>query len=181
MSYLESEVEQQRHDQANTDDNGSSDGIEVATAAPVDQALSPHVHAVTPSASEDGNKSVHESEAASNVVVDTSGIVKAKTERTKQHADVLPLNEGTLVRKPDLGFHLDGSRVFDPEGWLFDARREMALSTGSRVLGSAEGRQKIGEARAGRCWLSGSTVVACASLIFIRLLNSLGVLFGHVG
>ena len=179
MSYLESEVEQQRHDQANTDDNGSSDGIEVATAAPVDQALSPHVHAVTPSASEDGNKSVHESEAASNVVVDTSGIVKTKTKRTKEHADVLPLDESTLVRKPDLGFHLDGPRVFDPEGWFFDSRRELALSTRSCVLGSAEGRQEVGKARAGGCWLGG-TVVAYASLILVRLLGRLGVVFGHV-
>jgi hypothetical protein len=180
MSYLESKVEQQRYNQADTDDNRSSDGIEITTAASVDQALSPHVHAVTPGASEHGNKSVHESKTTSDVVVDTSSVVKTEAERTKEHADVLPLDESTLVSEPDLGFHLDGSRVFDPEGWFFDARRELALSTGSGILGSAEGRQKVGEARAGRCWLGGA-VVADASLIFIGFLGGLGVLFRHVG
>jgi hypothetical protein len=108
-SYLESKVEQQRHNQADTDDNRSSDGVEVATATAVDQALSPHVDAVSPSASEHCNKSVDESETTSDVIVDTSGIVKAETERAKEYTDVLPLDEGTLVREPDLGFHLDGS------------------------------------------------------------------------
>ena len=108
MSYLESKVEQQRHDQADTDDNRSSDGIEVAPAAPVDQALSPHVHAVTPGAGEHGNEGVNQSETASDVVVDTSGIVKTKTQRTKEHTDVLPLDEGTLVSKPYFGFNLNG-------------------------------------------------------------------------
>ena len=79
MAYLESKVKQKRHDQAHTDDNRASDGIEITTAASVDQALSPHVDTVTPSASEHGNKGVHEGEATGDVVVDTSGIVETKT------------------------------------------------------------------------------------------------------
>ena len=66
-------------------------------------------------------ESVHESQAARNVVVDTGGVVKTEAKRAEKHTDVLPLDECTLVCKPDFGFDTDGSLVFDPDAGISDA------------------------------------------------------------
>lgn len=177
-TYLESKVQQQRHDQPNANDNRASDGVEVAAAALVDQALPPHVDTVAPSAGENGNESVHESQAARNVVVGTGGVVQTETKRTEENANVLPFDKCTLVCEPDLGFDLDGACVLDPELGLFNAGRELGLAACSRVLGRAKGREQVGDSRSGgglRC-----AVVAHAGLIIVSLFSRVFVLSRHV-
>ena len=161
-TYLEREVQQQRDDQPDADHDRASNGVEVATTALVDQALSPHVDTVAPGTGENGDESVNESQATRDVVVGAGGVVETETQRAKENTDVLPLDESTLVCEPDLGFHLDGACVLDPERGLFNARRELGLAACSRVLGCAEGWEKVGDPRSGRGLCCGvcSTIMA---------------------
>ena len=122
-AHLEAKIHTKSDNKPEADHDGTYYVIEVLATSLLNHPTTNDINPPTPSSSEQRNDRVYNCKDTSDIIEFSSSIVQAEGQGSKKNRYVLPLDERSLISKPDFRFNSDWIHILDEFARFSHTRR----------------------------------------------------------